>query len=29
VEFFNRNTIGLAKSNSDPKKTEIKYKRIE
>ena len=29
VEFIDKNTIGIAKSNSDPKNSEIKYKRIE
>ncbi|HZK07257.1 MAG TPA: hypothetical protein VFC92_03560 [Bacteroidales bacterium] len=29
AEFIDKNTIGLAKSNSNPKKSEIRYKRIK
>jgi hypothetical protein len=29
VEFIDKNTFGLAKSNSDPKTSEIRYKRIK
>jgi len=29
IEFIDKNTFGLAKSNSDPKSSEIRYKRIK